>query len=284
MNHSIKRLHLLTLNVGFAHHEADWNWKSVQSPFNRLYLVTEGDAYVQIGTKEIHLTPEHLYLIPAYMTHSYKCIGHFCLYYVHIYEDNEANQSIMENYEFPYEIKADKHSEEMMKRLCYIYPFLKLPESNPDSYNNYKSMVNSIQKNNECSMCDNIEAQGILLILISHFFFQAHQKNDVKNDYIAQTLHFIRQKINKKIDIQELADKACMSKDYYIRLFKQQVGSTPNAYITTKKIEKAELLLVTTNKPINTLAYNLGYDNCSYFIRTFKKITGYTPLQYRQMK
>ena len=41
-NYSVDQLHLLTLNVGFASHHADWNWKHVRSPFARLYYVTEG--------------------------------------------------------------------------------------------------------------------------------------------------------------------------------------------------------------------------------------------------
>lgn len=65
MNNIINHLNVLTLNVGYAHHEADWNWQTVQSPFARLYLVTEGEAYVKMNNMNIHLTPGHLYLIPA---------------------------------------------------------------------------------------------------------------------------------------------------------------------------------------------------------------------------
>ena len=42
---SIDKLHLLILNVGLAIHNADWNWKNINSPFTRLYYVTEGTAH-----------------------------------------------------------------------------------------------------------------------------------------------------------------------------------------------------------------------------------------------
>ena len=60
------QLHLLTLNVGFARHNGDWNWKNVRSPFARLYYVSEGGAQVQIGGNYHNLTPRHLYFIPAF--------------------------------------------------------------------------------------------------------------------------------------------------------------------------------------------------------------------------
>ena len=40
----VDKLHPLVLNVGLAVHNADWNWKNVNSPFTRLYYITEGTA------------------------------------------------------------------------------------------------------------------------------------------------------------------------------------------------------------------------------------------------
>ena len=73
-----------------------------------------------------------------------------------------------------------------------------------------------------------------------------------------------------------------MSKDHFIRVFKQETGETPNAFITKRKLEKAELTLVTTNMPVNRIADLLGYDDYSYFNRIFKKNSGLTPQQYRK--
>lgn len=45
----VDKLHPLVLNIGLAIHNADWNWKNVNSPFTRLYYVTEGTAQVLIS-------------------------------------------------------------------------------------------------------------------------------------------------------------------------------------------------------------------------------------------
>lgn len=70
MNYPIDRLHIYILNVGFARHDGDWNWKNVRSPFARLYLVTEGRAHIVMFNASYELTPGHLYLIPSFTTHS----------------------------------------------------------------------------------------------------------------------------------------------------------------------------------------------------------------------
>ena len=66
MNYPIDKLHLLTLHVGLANHNGDWNWKNVRSPFARLYYVTEGTAQIEMSSCVYTLKPDHLYFIPAY--------------------------------------------------------------------------------------------------------------------------------------------------------------------------------------------------------------------------
>lgn len=60
------------------------------------------------------------------------------------------------------------------------------------------------------------------------------------------------------------------------------IGMSHLQYINRKKIDRAELLLITGDQPIKEIAYDLGYNDHSYFIRLFKKITGITPMAYRK--
>ena len=77
MHNSIDELHIFTLNVGYAYHNADWNWQNVRSPFARLYYVTEGEAQIDIDGVVYTLRPEHLYFIPAFTKHTNICTGVF---------------------------------------------------------------------------------------------------------------------------------------------------------------------------------------------------------------
>ena len=282
MNYPIDKLHLLTLNVGLANHHGDWNWKNVRSPFARLYYVTEGTAQIEMPSGVYTLTPHHLYFIPAYTKHSYICDSTFSHYYIHIYEDLQSEMSILEQWDYPMEVNACNTDLELVKRLCFINPFLKLPQSNPDAYDNHQTLVSNLQLNQRRPFCDKVESRGILFVLMSRFLKYATPKAEVRDDRIQVSLDYIRKNIGSRLDIDLLADKACMSKDHYIRVFKRETGETPNVYITKRKLEKAELSLVTTALPIKSIADSLGYDDYSYFNRIFKKNVGVTPLQYRE--
>lgn len=282
MNYPIDKLHLLTLNVGLANHYGDWNWKNVRSPFARLYYVTEGTAQIEMPSGVYTLTPNHLYFIPAYTMHSYICDSAFSHYYIHIYEDLQSDTSILEEWEFPVEVNACSTDLELIKRLCFINPFLKLPQSDPDVYDNHHTLVSNIQLNQRRPFCDKVESRGILFVLMSRFLKYAVPKAEVKDDRIQMSLNYIRKNIGSRLEIDFLADKACMSKDHFIRVFKRETGETPNVYITKRKLEKAELTLVTTALPIKSIADSLGYDDYSYFNRIFKKNAGVTPQQYRE--
>lgn len=281
---SVNQLQLLTLNVGFAEHDNNWNWQNVRSPFSRIFFVTEGNAYLQLPTGIIPLRPRHMYFIPAFTTHNYICRSVFKLYYIHVYEDQLARSSFFDEWQLPTEVEADNGDELLAEKLCRINPFLKLPQSDPASYDNHQTLINNLQLNLRRPFCDKVESRGILYILMARFLKQATPKIEIHDDRIRQTLTYIRQHIHEPLSIRMLADQACMSKDHFIRIFKQNIGKTPNAFITQRKIESAEIMLVTTNEPVKTIANSLGYEDSSYFVRIFKKSTGQTPQQYRESR
>lgn len=281
MNYPIDKLQIYTLNVGFARHDGDWNWKNVRSPFSRLYLVVEGRAEVVMPSGTYELLPGHLYFIPAFTTHSYICDSKFSHYYVHILENNHTKGSIIDNLDFPVEVEAAAYDIELMKRLTQINPLLRLPVSNPEVYDNHKTLMSSIDINMRRPFCDKVESRGILFILLSRFLKTATPKVDTRDDRIRKVIEYIRHYVCGNTSVDNLADMACMSKDHFIRTFKKVTGETPNAYVTKKKMEAAELLLITSDDAIRNIAIQVGYVDCSYFNKLFKKYSHVTPQQYR---
>ena len=281
MTQSIDQLHLLILNVGLAIHNADWNWRNVNSPFTRLYYVTEGAARILLPTGIQELKPDHLYLVPSFTTHSYLCDTHFVHYYLHIYEDHQSESSILEDFSFPTEIPAGDLELPLIKRLCGINPTMQLPQSDPTSYDNNPTLIKNIIKNKQRTFCDKVESRGIVYQLMARFLKDAQPKTEINDDRIQKVLSYIRKNIYKTIDIDSLAAISCLSKDHFIRLFKKEINNTPLQYINQKKIEKAQLILITDSMPVKNLSYLLAYEDHSYFNRLFKKLTGVTPQQYR---
>ena len=273
---------LLMLNVGFASHFGDWNWRSVRSPFARLYYVVDGEAQVELPDGIVSLLPHHLYLVPPYTMHSNICKGGFSHYYLHLYEDPSYGGSFWDDWKFPVEVEAANDDQNLMKRLCEVNPGMRLSQSDPESYDNRTTLISNIQNNQQRSVCDKVESTGIILLLLSRFLRHATAEKRVKDERIEQSLTYIRENIGRRVNMDELAKVACMSKDHFIRMFKREVSHTPNAYVTEKKIERAELLLVTTLLSVKQIALSLGYDDMAYFNNVFKRHTKVSPLQYRE--
>ena len=102
-----------------------------------------------------------------------------------------------------------------------------------------------------------------------------------EDDRIKMALNYIRKNTGSKILVEDLAENASLSLEHFIRIFKKEMGVTPNAYISKTKMERAMVMLASSDTPIKTLALSLGYDDVSYFNRIFKKFLGMTPQQYR---
>ena len=270
------------LNVGFASHFGDWNWRNVRSPFARLYYVVDGEAQVELPDGIVSLLPHHLYLVPPYTMHSNICKGGFSHYYLHLYEDPSYGGCFWDDWKFPVEVEAANDDQNLMKRLCEVNPGMRLSQSDPESYDNRTTLISNIQNNQQRSVCDKVESTGIILLLLSRFLRHATAEKRVKDERIEQSLTYIRENIGRRVNMDELAKVACMSKDHFIRMFKREVSHTPNAYVTEKKIERAELLLVTTLLPVKQIALSLGYDDMAYFNNVFKRHTRVSPLQYRE--
>lgn len=95
---------------------------------------------------------------------------------------------------------------------------------------------------------------------------------------------FIRNNYTKNITVGDLAKKYSINTDYLSTVFKQETGKNIIKYLTEIRIEKACQLLKETHLKISDISYSLGYNDRQYFNRVFKKITGMTPDEYRNMK
>ena len=278
----IESFNLQMLNVGLAHHNGDWNWKNVNSPFTRIFYVTEGEAWVRLPNKTVHLCPDNLYIIPAYTLHSYECNGVFVHYYLHVYEGVTAEMNLVEQYDFPSEVQGSHDDELLLQRMCEQHPQARLPESNPQAYDNATQFSDYVERYRDMPLWQKMELRGAILMLFSRFLRKAVLHMWTSDDRMKRVQEHIHSHICHNIDVEELADVACVTKPYLIRLFKREFGTSPVQYINKKKVERAQLLLYTTDMPVKEVAYQLGFSDHSYFIRMFRKQTDITPQEYRE--
>lgn len=86
----------------------------------------------------------------------------------------------------------------------------------------------------------------------------------------------------EKLSIDELSEKLNLSKEHFIRAFKNNFGSPPGNYRQNRRMEKAAALLLNSNMKINAIAEKTGFENIFYFSRAFKKHFAIPPGQYRE--
>lgn len=99
--------------------------------------------------------------------------------------------------------------------------------------------------------------------------------------HIENALNYIDQNITGPLTLDELAQKAGMSRTYFSSVFKKLNGMTPWEYIGLRRIELAKKLLRTTDKSVLEISLDCGFNNISQFNRQFKGITGLKPLEYK---
>lgn len=271
----------LMLNVGIARLNGNWNWKNVSSPFTRIYYVTEGEATLYLPQRSVRLRPGYLYMVPAYTLHSYGCDGLFTHYYLHVYEGVKKEMDVMELYDFPSEVKAQEGDEQLFERMCRQYPETRLPSDDPTFYDNAATFTDFVQRYSDMALWEKMALRGAMLTLFSRFMREATPRFWRQDERLSRVMNYIHCHIDADVDVKALADVACLSSPYLIRLFKREVGLSPMQYVNRKKAERAQLLLCTTDSPVKEIAFATGFSDQSYFIRLFRKICGVTPQEYR---
>jgi len=132
---------------------------------------------------------------------------------------------------------------------------------------------------------------SILLCEIWHLILtnvQAEPKADVahlklKQERIQKLLSFIHENYSEQLTLEEIADAAHISVSECTRRFKEYTSYSPYEYLIQYRISEASVLLLTTDQSICQIAENIGFQDTSSFIQTFKKRTGTTPLKYRKI-
>lgn len=99
---------------------------------------------------------------------------------------------------------------------------------------------------------------------------------------IKPAIEFMEVSFAKEIGMGEIAAMSQLSVWRLGHLFKEQMGVTVIDYLTNIRIDHAKRLLVETDKNCTTICREIGYKNQSYFTRTFKKVVGITPIEFRK--
>jgi transcriptional regulator GlxA family with amidase domain len=109
--------------------------------------------------------------------------------------------------------------------------------------------------------------------------FSGQKKHE--DDPIREAQQFIEANVTEKISVEELATRFAIGRRHFERRFKKATNNTPVEYIQRVKIEAAKKHLETSRKNVNEVMYEVGYSDTKAFRTIFKKITGLSPIGYK---
>ncbi len=101
------------------------------------------------------------------------------------------------------------------------------------------------------------------------------------SSYVGQTITFVQYDLTADLRLKTIAEKLNVNASYLSSLFHKEYGCTLTDFINKQRIDHGITLLQTTKKSVQEVAMECGIPDTTYFIKLFKKQTGYTPNQYK---
>ena len=105
--------------------------------------------------------------------------------------------------------------------------------------------------------------------------------NSLQDFYIKEAITFIEQNFQNEITVEDIADFCGLNRSYFGKIFRENLGKTPQEFLISYRMSKATELLRLTTLSIGDIANAVGYANPLHFSRAFKNVYGCSPREWR---
>ena len=129
-------------------------------------------------------------------------------------------------------------------------------------------------------LCAHLFAIAIEKELYARAYVEDKNKQNIYR--LKGALKFVRENFKNDITLEDIARESGLSTKYFCSFFRKMTGIPPVKFLMTYRIEHAARELVGSDNSITQIAYECGFNDLSYFIKTFKEMKGVTPKQYRK--
>lgn len=106
--------------------------------------------------------------------------------------------------------------------------------------------------------------------------------DNYKSVILKKIVEYLNDHCTERLRLNDIAGHFGLSPQYFCAFFKDNLGKTFVQHVNFLRIERASRLLRETDQPIMEIAFSVGFENFSYFIKRFREVFGCTPSEYRK--
>ncbi len=225
-----------------------------------MHLVTKGKGKFVVGDKTYNVSKGDCFLLPPNIMTYYEAdkIDPFSYYWVGF---------------------GGMEAAELMKKVGFLTNdnYVVRPAGYEAILQRLKDMTNLQTKEGSAEYV----LIGELYLILAEMMIERTTTEVSNREYIDKSLQYMNLNYQKGISVNDVADYIGIERTYFFRLFKKQMGMSPQDYLINLKMEKTKVLLKDSKKSIKEIAYSVGYTNYVSFVKIFKEKTGVSPSEFR---
>lgn len=134
---------------------------------------------------------------------------------------------------------------------------------------------------------DNLELESLCNLLVEMIDatadYQMEEEIGSIRSVVKQAVKYIDSNFFEELSLVSLANKFNVESSYFSKMFRQETGSNLMLYIAAKRIDKSKEYMKDSNIKLTEIAFMVGYDDYTYFNRVFRKMTGVSPRDYKNV-
>lgn len=247
-----------------------------------IFFMVQGHADIRINEQVFQINPGSVVLIPSNALHSAfsRCIE--CHYYAIVFSDNYLASQVSDLCQTKF---IDRLAPTQFSTAFHVPSQTSMEHSMPMILREIKEEYFVKHPGYELGI------KGRLLTLISKMFQlglsstsgRANPTDEKSQSCVRAVITYIEENYENPISITDLAAKVFVSPNHLCRLFNRYTGRSPVRYISMVRMAQAARMIQSGDCTIREAALAVGFDNFSYFTKTFKQHYSVTPHQFKHV-
>lgn len=264
------------LYISKSKFENDWHSTAHFHPFTEIFFITNGSGDFHLDANVVNVSKGDLIIINPNCLHTEKSnITNDPLEYI-VFGIN--NLSLI-HHGSPTLVNSDDIKKSDLYRVI-----------NSDDLGIYSKLIDPLLINEIENKSSNYELVCKSLVTLIIVFISRRESNDVALKKVSKKQlnlecmkikNYLDSHYSENITLDKLASMSHVNKYYVVHSFTKQIGVSPINYVINKRIAEAKNLLKTTNYSIRDISSIVGFSTSSYFSQMFKKVTGFSPKEYK---